>query len=247
MRKEKIISRVNPLFLYGICHRGLHNDKYTENGLNAFKNALDHHMAIELDIHLTKDNNLVVIHDSTLERVTGKKGIVEDLTLKELKENYRLLDGEQIPSLQEVFDLIKEEVPIVIELKVFRKNYKPLSKKLKEELKQIKDKRNIMLISFDPRALFPFNNEGFVRQLLVTSEKEYRYVYHFRCFFEGVDLDYRFMKEKRVRKYCQKHFSNLWTIESKELFDEVSPYVDTITFQLMDENYVFDTLKNRNK
>ena len=243
MKKQKILSKINPLILKGICHRGLHNDQYTENSMSAFKNALDHHMALELDVHLTKDNELVVFHDSLTERVTKKVGIIEDLTLEEIKSDYRLLNGEQIPTLKEVFDLIKEQVPIVVELKVYRKNYKPLVKRVKEELKCIKDKKNIVLISFDPRALFPFKNSGFMRQLLVTSDPKYRYVYHFRHFFEGVDLDYKFLEEEKVRRYCEKHFSNIWTIESKEDFDKYSKYVDTVTFQLFDPNYVKEYYK----
>ena len=38
-----------------IAHRGLFNDEYTENGLKAFENAIKHHLAFELDVHLTKD------------------------------------------------------------------------------------------------------------------------------------------------------------------------------------------------
>ena len=60
-----------------------------------------------------------------------------------IKTNYRLKDNEEIPTLKEVLALVKEQVPIVLELKVFRKNYVPLSQKVKEELKVIKDKRNI--------------------------------------------------------------------------------------------------------
>lgn len=243
MNKKKVISKVNPLFLKGICHRGLHNDEYTENGMNAFKNALSHHMAIELDVHLTKDGELVVFHDSEMKRVTNKDGIIEDLTLKEIKEEYRLLDGEIIPTLEEVIETINEEVPIVIELKVFRKNYKPLTERVKKTLdKKVKNKKNYMLISFDPRALFPFKKYGIVRQLLVTIDPKYSYVYHFRHFFEGVDLEYKFLEKKSVRKYCAKHFSNIWTIESKECFDQYYKFVDTVTFQHFDCEYVKEKL-----
>lgn len=238
MNKNKILERINPLFLKGICHRGLHNDELTENSMSAFKNALEHNMAMEFDIHLTKDNELVVIHDSELERVTKKKGIVEDLTLKELKDNYRLLNGETIPTLKEVLTLVNEQVPVVIELKVFRKNYKELTLKVKDELSNVKDKSNYLLISFDPRALFPFKNSGFVRQLLCTVQKEYSYVYVFRHFFEGVDLEYKFLEKKSVRRYCKKHFSNIWTVESKDVFDKYHKYVDTVTFQHIDPDYI---------
>ena len=158
MRKQKALSKINPVFLNGIAHRGLHNEKFTENGLKAFQNAIDHGVAFEFDIHLTKDNELVVCHDENLKRTTGKEGIIEDLTLKEIKDNYKLLDGGEIPTLQEVFDLNKERVPMVIELKVFRKNYKELAAKSIEMFKQIKDKKNALIISFDPRSLWPLKH-----------------------------------------------------------------------------------------
>ena len=94
----------NPNIFKGVAHRGLHDDKRFENSLSAFKNAIDHDFCFELDIHLTTDNQLVVCHDSDLKRVTGKEGIIEELDSKTLRENYKLLDGEDIPTLQEVFD-----------------------------------------------------------------------------------------------------------------------------------------------
>lgn len=247
MNKKKIINNLNPLFFKGICHRGYHNSKDTENGLKAFENALNVQMAIELDVHLTKDDQLIVVHDSELERVTSKKGIVEDLTLKEIKDNYSLLDGEKLPTLKEVFDLVKERVPIVIELKVYNRNYKPLAKRLKQDLSQVKDKKNFMLISFDPRALFPFKNSGFIRQLLVAHDGKHEYVYAFRHFFEGVDLEYTFLKMRKIQKYSKKHVINIWTVEDKEIAKESLPYVDTITFQNMDCNDIKELLKEKNK
>lgn len=245
MKKEEIKKSLDPRFFYGICHRGYHNSVDIENGLRAFKNAIKNDMAIELDVHLTTDNKLVVIHDSSLLRVTGKEGIVEDLTLEELKNNYLLKDDEQIPSLQEVLSLINERVPLVIELKVYKGNYKALANKLKEELKDIKDKSKYMLISFDPRALLPFKKFGIVRQLLVAHDNKHEYVYHFRHFFEGVDLEYTFLNMKKVRRYYKKHIINIWTVEDKGIVTSSLPYVDTITFQHIDCNFVRDSLKNK--
>ena len=204
MNKKKFISLIDPRFLKGIAHRGLHNEQYTENGMKAFKNAIDHDLAFEYDIHLTKDNQLIVCHDEDLKRTTGKEGIIEDLTLKEIKDNYHLLDGGEIPTLQEVLDLNHEQVPMVIELKVFRKNYKPLAAKVTEELKQIKDKPKVMIISFDPRSLWPMKKAGFVRSLLVAKSDEY--TWPFKCTVESVDLDQKLFDEKRVRRYYKHHF-----------------------------------------
>lgn len=241
MKKEKAISKINPVFLKGIAHRGLHNEEFTENGLKAFQNAIDHGVAFEFDIHLTKDNELVVCHDENLIRTTGKEGIIEDLTLKEIKDNYHLLDGGEIPTLQEVLDLNKEKVPMVIEMKVFRKNYKPLAAKTKEMLKQIKDKRNVLLISFDPRSLWPFKHEGFIRSLLVAKSDEY--TWFFRRTVESVDLDLLLFEEKRVLRYIKKHFTNIWTIDSEEKLRKYAPLVDTVTYQFIDPKIVEEELK----
>ena len=245
MNKKKVLSKLNPLFLKGIAHRGLHNDKYTENGMNAFSNAIRHNVSIEFDIHLTKDNELVVCHDEDLKRTTGKSGIIEDLTLEEIKNNYRLLDGGEIPTFVEVLDLVHEQVPLVIELKVFRKNYKPLAKKVIEVMNErVVDKKNYMLISFDPRSLWPLKKLKIIRSLLATRSHEYVYNY-FRHTVESVDLDQVLFDEKRIQKYHKRYLVNVWTIENEEQLKAILPYVDTVTFQHMDVDVVRDYLKNK--
>ena len=240
MKKAKAISRINPIFLNGIAHRGLHNDQFIENGLKAFQNAIDHKVAFEFDIHLTKDRQLVVCHDESLKRTTGKEGIIEDLTLKEIKDNYRLLDGGEIPTLQEVYDLNKESVPMVIELKVFRKNYKELAEIFRKTLLNIKNKSNVIIISFDPRSLWPLKHEGFIRSLLVAKSDEY--TWFFRHTVESVDLDIELFEEKRVQRYARSHFTNVWTIDNEEKLDRIAAQVDTATFQFIDPKTVKEKL-----
>lgn len=243
MNKKKVLSKLNPLFLTGIAHRGLHNDKYTENGMNAFGNAIRHNLPIELDIHLSKDNQLVVCHDEDLKRTTGTSGIIEDLTVEEIKKNYRLLDGGEVPTFIEVLDFVKEQVPLVVELKVFRKNYKELSKKVIEVLSEkVIDKKSYMLISFDPRSLWPLKKLGIIRSLLATRSHEYVYNY-FRHSVESVDLDQVLFDEKRIQRYHKRYLVNAWTIQSEEELDRVLPYVDTVTFQHMDDEIVKRKLK----
>ena len=164
MKKEEVLKRLNPKFLKGVAHRGYHNEKFTENGLNAFKNALDNDLAIELDVHLTKDNELIVCHDPNLVRTTSKEGIIEDLTFKEIKNNYLLKDGGKIPSLKEVLDLVDEKVPLVIELKpdTKKKNYKKLALRVMKELKRVKDKSNFIIISSYPQCLIPIKKYNFI-------------------------------------------------------------------------------------
>jgi len=245
MLKSRLINRVNPLFIQGICHRGLHNDVDCENSLKAFQNALDVHMAIEFDVHLTKDGELVVFHDSKMERMTGREGIIEHLTLGEIRENYKLLDGQKIPTFQEVLNLVGEQVPMVVEMKVYELNYKPLAKAVYKMLKKnIRDKSNIMLISFDPRALLPFSGKGYVRQLLIADSASYMVVC--RRFFQSIDVDQFLFKDFRVRNYAKHHFVNTWTIETPEQLEAALQYADTITFQHVDPNLVREKLTKKN-
>ena len=96
------LEKISPLICNGIAHRGLHNEEYTENGLKAFENAVNNNFAFELDIHLTRDNKLIVCHDRNLKRTTGKEGIIEQLTSDQIRQEYRLHDGGVVPTFEEV-------------------------------------------------------------------------------------------------------------------------------------------------
>lgn len=234
MKKEEIIKSINPLFLKGVAHRGYHNEQYTENGFGAFKNAIDNNFAFELDVHLTKDEKLIVSHDASLKRTTGKDGIIEELTLEEIKSNYHLLDGSEVPTLEEVFEFTKESVPIVVELKSYTKtkNYKVLAFKVMDALKEIKDKRNIILISFYPQCLLPFKGSGFIRCLLVDRKNSW--IFALRHFFEGVDLEWQLLKEEKYQKVKQNKLVMCWTIENKKDYNEIKDFADSVTFQHFD-------------
>ncbi len=99
-----------------IGHRGA-KGYMPENTLIAFEKAiLLGCEGIELDVHLSADGKIIVIHDHTTDRVTGQSGVVEELTLSELKK--MKVDGaHQIPLLSEVFDIVDHCCFINIELK----------------------------------------------------------------------------------------------------------------------------------
>jgi hypothetical protein len=70
---------------YRYAHRGFHDKPVIpENSLTAFRRAVESGFGAELDVHLTKDGRLAVIHDSKLKRVCGVEGCVEDFTAAEL-------------------------------------------------------------------------------------------------------------------------------------------------------------------
>jgi len=226
-----------PDFFLGVAHRGLHNEKYTENGLLAFKNAIEHDFAFEFDIHVTKDDKLIVMHDSSLKRTTGKEGIIEELTLSEIENNYTLLDGEKIPTLEEVLKLNNEQKTMVIELKPYKNNNKKLAAVASQYLKSVKDKKKVTIISFDPRALFFMRKESFKRGLLLTSTR--KDIIFFRHFFEYLDVDIKLLNDSRILNYKKNHgLLNVWTIRSESDYKKVLNSVDTVTFENIDPELI---------
>lgn len=102
---------------WSYAHRGLHREGVPENSMAAFKEALDAGYGIELDIHLTKDGDLAVIHDTSLKRTAGADVKITDLTSAELS-NYHLEGTEEtIPLFHQVLDLYQGKAPLIIELK----------------------------------------------------------------------------------------------------------------------------------
>lgn len=137
---------------WSYAHRGLHGNGRPENSMSAFRAALDGGYGIELDIHLLKDGNLAVIHDSFLKRTTGAEGRIEDLTTEALK-NYRL-EGtdETIPTFREVLDLYAGKAPMIIELKPVGNNHAALTE---TACRMMEGYEGVWCMeSFDPRCIY---------------------------------------------------------------------------------------------
>lgn len=135
---------------WGYAHRGLHGNGVPENSMLAFRKALEGGYGIEFDVHLMKDGNLAIIHDSSLKRTAGADVLIEDLTVEDL-ENYRL-EGtdEKIPLFSELLDLYAGKAPLIIELKAHG-NHAELSKAVCDAMEGYKGV--YCMESFDPRVV----------------------------------------------------------------------------------------------
>lgn len=154
---------------WNYAHRGLHGNGVPENSMEAFRLALEQGYGIELDIHLLKDGNLAVIHDSSLLRTAGVDIRVEELTLPEL-HNYRL-EGTQetIPAFRDVLELFDGKAPLIVELKPEGNNYAALSQAAMDLLSAY---RGVYCIeSFDPRCVhwFTKNRPDVIRGQLAEN------------------------------------------------------------------------------
>jgi glycerophosphoryl diester phosphodiesterase len=98
-----------------IAHRGA-SGREPENTLRAVRAALDLGIdAIEIDVHAV-DGRLVVIHDARMDRTTTLRGALHDYRFEELRRA-DAGQGERIPTLEEVAELVSGAVPLIVELK----------------------------------------------------------------------------------------------------------------------------------
>ena len=102
------------------AHRGLYDNEHgiPENSMAAFRRAVDKGYGIELDVHLTADNQLVVFHDDTLTRMCGMNKKISSFLYSDLMQLRLLGTEEGIPLFKDVLELIDGKVPLIIELKV---------------------------------------------------------------------------------------------------------------------------------
>lgn len=131
---------------YKIGHRGAAGH-LPENTLPSFKKALelDANM-IELDAHICKSNEIVVIHDKTINRVTSQKGLIK-------KKTYQELHTLNIPTLAAVFNLIDQKAKINIELKSAN-IAEPLANLIKDYVQNKNwTYENFLISSFDKKEL----------------------------------------------------------------------------------------------
>ena len=141
------------------AHRGASGD-YPENTMLAFSKALFIGVdGIELDVHKSKDGHLVVIHDEDVQRTFKGKGLIKDYTLEEIKSfmcrKFEFIENEdcKVPTLREVFDLIKsKDVILNIEAKTDLIHY-DLEQDLLDLIKEYGIEDKIFMSSFNHKCL----------------------------------------------------------------------------------------------
>ena len=139
-----------------IGHRG-GADLAPENTLAAFRNALEVGAdAIELDVRLTRDRRVAVIHDRHLDRTTTGTGVIGTFTLEEVKrvdagswfgEEYA---GERIPALEEVFEAVPADFPVYVEMKARGPGALPLANGVIGIIRRFERWESTMVASFNP-------------------------------------------------------------------------------------------------
>lgn len=142
-----------------IAHRGA-SAKAPENTLAAFGMAFEMGAdGIELDVMLSKDKQLVVIHDDTVDRTTNGSGRVSDFPFRILQGLdagsvfSTAFHGERLPSLAEVFEHFGGKMLINVELKNYSTPFDDLTDKVVNLIQKYKLLNSVLLSSFNPLNL----------------------------------------------------------------------------------------------
>lgn len=228
------------------AHRGLHDNisDAPENTMAAFEKAVEAGYGIELDVQLTKDGQVVVVHDFNLKRICHVDGDVDDFTYEELQQFPIYGSGERIPLFTDVLKLVDGKVPLIVELK-----YKNEKSKICEKAQAIlNDYQGIYCVeSFHPQVLLWYKNNypAICRgQLSMNYQREegdhgpeFFVMRHLLLNFltrpDFIAYDCRAMRALS-KNVCRVLFgcpSVAWTVKCQAQLDACRPYFDYFIFE----------------
>ncbi len=177
------------------AHRGF-SGKYPENTMLAFEKAIAEGVdGIELDVQLTKDGEVVIIHDEKIDRTTDGEGYVVDYTYEELSKFdasyiYRGKMGfNKIPTLREYFELVKDlDIITNIELKTGINEYLGIEEKVWDLIQEFKLQDNIIISSFNHfsvmrmKKIAPNMKYGFLSEDWIIDAGKYTHSHGIQCY-----------------------------------------------------------------
>lgn len=229
------------------AHRGYHDSKRNipENSILSFKRAINYGYGIELDVHLLKDENIVVFHDYNLKRMCGVGKRIEECTYRELLRYNLLNTKEKIPLLSDTLSIINGKVPVLIETKVIKYNGK-LEEKLAKIIKSYKGK--ILVQSFNWRSVLWFKKHlpGVPRGILMTDVINNKTIsisnMTLKTFIVDLILKTNFISQSinsfpnkylELKRKRKKIFA--WTIRTKEEYEKGKEYCDYLICENMEK------------
>ena len=209
-----------------IGHRGAKGHK-PENTLIGFQKAIDLQVnRIELDVHLSLDNELMVIHDETIDRTTDGTGFVKQFSLPELKRF--LIEKElHIPTLAEVLNLIDQKCDINIELKSFE----TADKVVKIIEKYVSEKNWIysqfLVSSFDWKALQKVAVANALIPIGVLTETDLDLALAFAKVIQAKSIHpyFQLLTKENTERLQEKGFQVFpWTVNEIEDIKKIKTY-----------------------
>ena len=206
-----------------IGHRGAKGYE-PENTLISFQKALDMQVdGIELDVHLSADGEVIVIHDETINRTTNGNGLINTLSSRELKQ-FRINEHHEIPLLSEVFELVDKNCFINIELK----SYETADKVVELIEKYVSEKdwsySHFLVSSFDWNALQQVRFLNDEIQIGVLTETDLDLALAFAKFIQAKSIHpyFHMLTEENVSRIQSKGLQVFaWTVNEREDIEKI--------------------------
>lgn len=211
-----------------IAHRGF-SGIYPENTMLAFKKAIEIGAdGIELDVHLSKDGQVMIIHDEALKRTTGLDGVISDYTRAELekisagKTKNDEFGFTPIPSLEEYLAFMAEHKDKFtnIELKTAPVYYPEIEEKTLELVRKFDLEKNIIYSSFNWLSIERMQRLGTISEtgLLFSGMKLYNQAHIIKSL--GINYfhpDFNDLTDEIVKSYLDNKLGlNVWTVNEIE-------------------------------
>lgn len=206
------------------AHRGVHNNAdIPENSIKAFKLAIKNNLNIELDLQLTKDNVLVVFHDSNLKRMTNVDANLNMLTYNDIKKLNLLSSNETIPTFKEILNIVNGKVILDIEIKNTKK-INLICKKIVTELSNYN--YPFIIKSFNPKIIkwFKKNKSEYITGLLIKDNIYNKFIGRFiinYCKPNFLAISKKFINKNGIKPFLKKYPILIWTLKNK---DELKKY-----------------------
>ncbi|MFV0557649.1 MAG: glycerophosphodiester phosphodiesterase family protein [Enterococcus sp.] len=208
-----------------IAHRGSSGNR-PENTLPAFAEAIRVDVdVIELDVHLSKDQQLIVMHDESVNRTTNGRGFIHEKTLAEIKKlsvvsRFREYHATKVPTLKEVLDLLvmrNFRGVLLIEIKTDQVSYPGIETILARELNRQKWPFNYWYCSFNLVTLANIHTlEPRIPLALVSQSLQLELLRVVPSYIEGIHLNKNWLL-KQPPFVSQTNFSiRSWTVNTQE-------------------------------
>lgn len=239
---------MNSLSGIRVAHKGLHDMDagIPENTIIAIEKAVQKNYPIEIDIHLTKDKKIVVMHDDNLLEMIGVDKKIKNMTYEEMSKYNIKNSNQKIPLLEDVLNIVQGKVLIIIELKTYY-NIGPLERELVKVLREYKGE--VAVQSFNPFCLawFKKNSPEYMRGLLSSDFTFQRYSFVKRVILKNlwfswvgkpdfVAYEISALNEKLVSKIRKMEAKVIgWTIDDEEKAQKAEKLCDGIIFEKIDK------------
>ncbi len=214
-----------------IAHRGLHNsaENIFENTKEAFLAAVNANYAIECDVVLSKDHEVVVFHDENLRRLCQLDRNVSDMTMNELRKQRINKTNSNIISLDEMLHIVSAHVPIIIEIKNEFTPY--IVERIQEILRSYKGL--VALKSFNLKTVewliqfLPFIYKGLVIDTHTNNSEKI-----LDMNIDFISCDINFIDSSLVSKIKKKAIPIIaWTVNSEKKKEKANSIASNIIFE----------------